>query len=1470
MKRAKNNGQNSSRFIFKRRKFPNYHVSNVDCSSNFPSSSLSTIITDEVDKRIDNLVANNGGTHLTESKVIRNAEKLIPEFDPENRDINVKSWIKKIEQLGVIYKWSDEEKSFNLQSKLQGQARVWFNRLDSYDHTWEDWKSMIIKAFPRYYDYATLLDELTSRKKLQSETMTKYFQEKLAMCYRCQLSDQASISCIIRGLPSELQANAQAFQCSSPDELYEGFLSALESYQPTQGKGNFTIKATQSRSNEIYQKKPPICYRCNETGHVVPECTKPDDRRCFRCGKQGHIANNCKITVDHPKGSEKKIQILSKINNVYMKSSKINNVYAQCYLDTGSELNVMSESAARAMKLKIEPSNVTLKGFTGQPILAKGQVNFRLLVDEVDTTTSAVITDVDMGKIVLLIGQPVINDKNTRLNVSHNKATLSRISTFNDLNCIDIVNEANHCRVIIADDTEVPVGSSLINVRTDRLCTGLWCTKPRQYSYGGVTYGLAGSILQDGCGYVKICNIGEQPIYLQKDKTITRAERCNAVGEVSANLYSLHTNSNICDKTIGGIKLNEIDVGEINAGDKQTLYNMLHTFSDCFASSLREIGTTNLGEMHIKVTSDKPVNRKPYRLAYSEKEVVTKKVQELLDSKIIRESNSEYASPIILVKKKNGDYRLCVDYRALNSITVKEHFPLPHIDDELSKLAGKRVFTNLDMYSGYHHVKIHPNSINKTAFVTPDGSYEFLRVPFGLANAPSVFMRVMNKLIKLVGSQELICFMDDILLSSVNCTEGLKLLEKVLLRLRESNLKLNIKKCSFLKSEVSFLGHEIGSDGIRPGNHKILAVTNFKTPSNLHELRQFLGLCSYFRKFIEKFAILAKPLTDLTKKDVSWSWGFDQIQSFNTLKQKLSSRPVLALFNEKLSCEIHTDACKNGIAGILLQKQDNGGLNPIFYYSRVTSREECNYHSYELETLAVVESLKRFRVYILGKPVKIVTDCSAVRYTLQKRDLVPRIARWWISIQEYDIQIEYRPGERMKHVDALSRNPNICHISEHDANLYHSKLFQISSEDWYLTVQLQDDKLSNIIKQLNENTASRDIINNFKIKNNRLYRKTLAGDRLVVPSFGRWKLLQKYHDQIGHIGLRRCDELIKADYWFPKMTRFIKKYVKSCFECAYSKGEYGKPSGQLYPIPKPTVPMDTLHIDHLGPFCRTKKGHQYLLVIVDSFTKFLIARPSRTINSIETVNILRDVFSLFGYPKRVISDRNLAFTSRIFKEFSTQYQFRHSLNSIACPRANGQVERYNRTLLDAMRTRVKDPNMWTECIPDVIWGINNTRNESVGYHPYELMFSVRGRLLPNLAGSDTIGTPVQEKRVKASKRLQRQAEAMKRNYDKRHKREQTFTKGDLVLWKQAPTGGEAKSVNTKLQVLYSGPYIIHKVLGHGRYQIKSIQGMRGYKKFLGIVAADALRPYRSAPACSETSSDEDVVTRDDLIDLLES
>ncbi|KAK9703421.1 Reverse transcriptase (RNA-dependent DNA polymerase) [Popillia japonica] len=501
--------------------------------------------------------------------------------------------------------------------------------------------------------------------------------------------------------------------------------------------------------------------------------------------------------------------------------------------------------------------------------------------------------------------------------------------------------------------------------------------------------------------------------------------------------------------------------------------------------------------MTIQLTSREPIMCRPYRLPYAQRKIVTETINILLDAGIVRESRSNYASPVVLVRKRDGIERMCVDYRRLNAVTKRERVPMMNIDEQLDKLANNKYFTVLDLASGYYQIPIAKECRHLTSFVTTDGQYEFNRLPFGLVNGPSVFSRLMSVISAKLPSNFVSVYMDDLLIPSVSVEDGLNKLKIVLDLLQKEGLTLNLKKCHFLQENVEYLGFEVDAKGVRPGERKTEAVKNFKRPENLREVRQFLGLTGFFRRFIQNYATIASPLTLLTRKETRWKWEDEQEKAFEHLKQSLSERPVLALYNpdaggnekseqekafehlkQSLSerpvlalynpdadLEVHTDASKDGLAGILVQKDDDEALKPIAFFSRQTSQAENNYHSYELESLAVVEALERFRVYLLGRQFKVVTDCNSLKTIMKKRDLLPRIARWILKLQEYQFSIEHRPGNRMLHADALSRNPNEDARTTEVASI-DVLTVRIEDQDWVLTMQLQDKLLANIRAKL--------------------------------------------------------------------------------------------------------------------------------------------------------------------------------------------------------------------------------------------------------------------------------------------------------------------------------------------------------------------------------------------------------------------
>lgn len=420
--------------------------------------------------------------------------------------------------------------------------------------------------------------------------------------------------------------------------------------------------------------------------------------------------------------------------------------------------------------------------------------------------------------------------------------------------------------------------------------------------------------------------------------------------------------------------------------EKKLLLDLIAEFKDSFINGTATT-TINTGCMEIKLKSDVPVNQRPYRLSIDEKNRVRNIINDLLAKGIIRESQSEYASPIILVKKKDGSDRMCVDYRALNSITVKERFPLPRIDDHIDKLGKYIFFTSLDMATGFHQLPLKDDaSISKTAFVTPDGHFEYLKMPYGLANAPVVYQRVISKTLKpLIDAGKVITYVDDVLILSNTVTEGLNNLREVLQTLASAGFSVNLKKCTFLTTEVEYLGRLVGQGQVRPSPGKVEALVKSPRPTSVREVRQFLGLAGYFRRYIAGYSSKTACIAKLLRKGIPFEWGAEQEASREYILQCLTTEPVLAIFDPELPTELHTDASAVGLGAILLQEHAGKRKRVVGYFSRSTRGAETRYHSYELETLAVVRALQHFRHYLIGVNFKIVTDCNSLKLTEKKK-----------------------------------------------------------------------------------------------------------------------------------------------------------------------------------------------------------------------------------------------------------------------------------------------------------------------------------------------------------------------------------------------------------------------------------------------------------------------------------------------------
>lgn len=854
----------------------------------------------------------------------------------------------------------------------------------------------------------------------------------------------------------------------------------------------------------------------------------------------------------------------------------------------------------------------------------------------------------------------------------------------------------------------------------------------------------------------------------------------------------------------------------------------------------------------IRLKEDKYFNVSPQRLSKFERDAVDRIVEGWLADGTIRESDSPYSSKVVLVKKKNGCYRLCINFKTLNNLVERDHFPLPVIEDQIAKLEGMAYFSTMDMKNGFFHVELTEDSKKYTSFVTETGQFEFNVLPFGYTNAPSIFCRYVAKVLnEFVKSGELVVFMDDILLCSKSIDEHLNLLRRVFSVLKDNGVKLNLEKCRFLVTQVEFLGYDVRWNQVSPCDRHVSAVRDLPIPHNAKSLQRFLGLLSYFRKFIKGFSSIASPLYDLLKKDAVYAFGPKHLEAFEKLKSILVSRPVLCIYSPTAETQLHTDASSHGFGGILMQKQSDGKFHPVMFFSRKTDQAEAKMHSFELETLAIVYSLQRFRHYLIGLHFEIVTDCKALKQTLEKRDTNYKIARWVDFLEQFDKVIVHRSGDKMQHVDALSRMyVNVVDVPNADGK---QSLF----EDSLYVAQIQDENLSSLKMLVQDGKLS-----GYEVRDNLLYKKD--GDRLLlyIPENMEQSVIYRFHDSLGHFGKDKVVQLIKRAFWFPKMAEKVLEHSKKCITCIMFNPKARKLDGDLQCIEKGNRPFWTIHVDHLGPLEITKGKNKYVLAVIDGFTKFAKLYPTKTTNSQEVMKHLKSYFINYSTPRILVSDRGTCFTSQSFKSFIETHGIVHQLTATACPQGNGQVERYNRTTVPLLAKLVESSGKeWDSALIDAEYFLNNTLNRGSGAVPSKLLFGVlqQRRITSDAVQyfQDLLDSPDQENlklaRDEAADRIRTVQDYNKRRHDSKSLKT-VFCEGDLVVIRSVPVVGE----NKKLKPRFKGPYQVKKVLDHNRYVVADVDGYQvSGKRFEGIFDPQNMRLYKRQTPTNLNSDSED-------------
>ena len=833
--------------------------------------------------------------------------------------------------------------------------------------------------------------------------------------------------------------------------------------------------------------------------------------------------------------------------------------------------------------------------------------------------------------------------------------------------------------------------------------------------------------------YIRLDNVGEGDLYICPEWIMGTVEEIDDVG--------------VKDGEEDEAQMPELP-SELTKEQREDLRNLLQEFEDIFSNKNNVLGTTDLIKHEIH-TQGPPIRQPLRRQNPFVREQEQQQVQEMLEQGVIRPSYSPWASPVVMVKKKDGSLRFCIDFRKLNAVTVKDAQPLPRIDDTLESLKGACYFSTLDLKSGYWQVPIQEDSKCKTAFRTSSGQlFEFNKLPFGLCNAPATFSRLMDHVLTGLSWKTCLYYLDDIIVFSRTWKEHVNRLREVFTRLREANLKLGGNKCTLARKSVVFLGHVVSAEGLQPDPRLVESIRKMPVPESVTQVRAFLGLVGYYRRFIKSFSDIASPLNALLEKGKIFNWTQECQEAYENLREKLMSDSLVTYPDFSLPFRLYTDASNKGLGAVLAQKQE-GREKVICYASRTLNKSEQNYSATKKECLAIVWGIRIFRKYLIANRFQVFTDHYSLQWLKSMKSESALLHRWAAQLEDYDFEVVHRPGKNQGHVDGLSRLP----------------------------------------------------IEEFRfVENGKL---TKLSERETKEA------LQEIHTH-SHLGVKKVLEIFRERFQGVREHKNCQQVVKECIGC--QMGTDYKPrvtnSGNI----ESNAPWNVIGIDVMGPLPSGSQGERYIITIIDSFSRFCIAVPSRD-HTAETVSriLYERVVAYFGVPEYILSDRGTEFTGHIWKRMLDLLGCNRLLTSPYHPQGNAIVERSHRTIANMIRAKLHKhmDSEWPLLLPGIMLHLNSMTQEQHGYSAAQIMWGLGMKLPVDLAFRKEIETQVTAKdypqRVHSSLGKIRD-EILPQNSRKNVPQINPFKEGEKVLIYQ-----QVMERDHKLSPKWRGPFIISKI-----------------------------------------------------------
>lgn len=904
------------------------------------------------------------------------------------------------------------------------------------------------------------------------------------------------------------------------------------------------------------------------------------------------------------------------------------------------------------------------------------------------------------------------------------------------------------------------------------------------------------------------------------------------IKEIICELVVESRNNNIIHYSKSEIKQIAQQSTSFNDENKNKLANLMIEYQSIFSD---QPGLTNVYEHEIILRDYSPFYRKSYPIAYAHREEVQRQINEMIEWGIIRKSQTEYVSPLVVVTKKCGQLRVCLDARYLNARMVKDHGQPPNPGELVYGFSEGQCLSSLDLTASYWQIPIKQEHQKYTGFYYQGNTYVFQVLPFGLSTSVASFIRGLSKILGDL-DEFMIPYVDDLLIFSPNSEEHLRHLAVVFGKFRDAGITVKLRKCRFAQKKVSFLGHIITPNGIEMDERRVEAILNFPVPKNIKGLRSFLGFVNYDRRFCKDFAQLTIPLLPLLRKGVLWKWGPEENEALKQIKNAFLNTVLLK--HPKLGERffIETDASNLAIGGLLYQRSTAGDKNVISFNSKILKGHQLKYTVTEKEAYAILNALQEWRVFVLGQPLTVVTDHKSLAFLNSCRLLNCRLTRWILYFQEFEFDVKYCKGKENVLADTLSRYP--ARNAQMNVETPESPTFEIATIDIrniqnhlknLTQLQQNDNFCSGVINQLLSDNCKQRIKDWYVVYKDILFRngsENNKGAKICLPKELSVMLVIEQHENHGHFGREKCFNYLNKYYYSPKLKHLISKVLAGCELCQKSKvgprsfGEMG------HVIPK--CPNEIICTDLMGPLPTSRGGVNFILVMVDAFSKYICIYSLKRATA---KNILTCLFNKYipkmGKPKAILSDNGTQFTSELWLDGLSRENIQVRHTSVYFPQGN-LTERFNREIGRLIRALCHSQHTkWSYVIPQIEYWLNRSYHSGTGFTPYELHFGnvVQNELLKDIEfpNSDHYELPDGYIHL-AYENLRSKAAKRKIKYDSNH-RLRLFSEGDKVLLRTHYQSSSLTKEIKKFFLLYEGPYVIKSIRGQNSYELMEDTGV---------------------------------------------